>query len=185
MTCFGQCLALAGTPPAPCEPEPVRAVLDEYGYRYPGEEVRYPRARQDDTDEEPTDHPATRDEVKLYLSYLEMLARRASTAACDRRERNFAGHAREELRKGKKWLAIGEKEEAKRGFVPPRTNPISIARTIAPRRVEKCAKATSAYQIALDEMHHGARYALAVLNQHGIDPMREPVEDERPKKPAR
>ena len=170
--------AFARTRPAPYEPEPVQLALDELGVRYPGEDVRYPRPRPEEPDDLPKDERPDARTVQGYASWLAMLSRRAVTAAQTRGQRNWAGHAVEELRLGRKWLARGIDAEVDRGLVPPHRNPVSIAKKLEARRHDKISEAQSDYQIALSVMHRGARYAMAVLKARGLDPAREPVAEE-------
>ena len=179
---FAAGTALAATP---YEPEPVQLALDELGVKYPGEPVQYRRPTVDEPDDAPDPWPTDVHECEVYARWLEMLARRATEAACSRPERHWAGHARDDLRLGREWLEKGKKAEGDRGSAPPYSNPITIAHRISPRRTDRQPKSISAYQTALARMHDGARYALAVLRQHGIDPTRETVEIERTPKPAR
>lgn len=164
---------------APYEPEPVQLVLDALGVAYPPDEVRYRRHVPDDPDDLPSPHASTAVEAEAYAAWLDMLARRATQHAKDRGERNWAGHARDQLAQGRRWLERGKREEALRGNAPPRVSPISIARRIHPRRVDRTSRATSAYSEALRRFHRGARYAMAVLKARGIDPTREPDEGGR------
>lgn len=175
------CLAFAVPAAAqhPYEPDKVQLALDELCVKYPPDEVRYRRFYPEESDDEPPDHPATHDEAQVYGGWLSMLARRATRAAADRPERNWAGHARDELAIGLRWLERGAQEEGLRGNAPPRENPVSIARRIDERRIDRRAKATSCYTEALRAFHRGSRYAMAVLKARGLDPTREPVAEER------
>jgi hypothetical protein len=164
------------------EPDPVQITLDEFQIRYPLDEPPRRKYVPPDQDEADPGYEPTSEEVETYAAWLEMLCRRASRAAANRPERNWAGHAREELRKGRKWLEVGHDEERIRGGHPPRRHPISIARHIDNQRIDKDPKHVSAYRKALHVMHRGARYALAVFEARGLDPEREPVEEEPKRK---
>lgn len=177
-------LALTCAAPAcahvPYEPEPVQLALDELGVEYPPEAIRYRRFWPEDQDDEAPDHPATYEEAQVYGEWLRMLVRRATPVAADRHERNYVGHARDEVAIGFEWLRKGGLEERLRGNAPPRVNPVSVAHTIDHRRVDRRAKATSCYTEALRAFHRGSRYAMAVMRAHGLDPTREPVAEEAP-----
>lgn len=171
-------LAASASAHAPYEPEPVQLALDELGVAYPPEEIRYRRFWPEDQDDEAPDHPATYAEAQVYGEWLRMLVRRVTPIASDRHERNYAGHARDELAKGFEWLEKGGREERLRGNAPPRVNPISVAHTIDHRRVDRRAKATSCYTKALRAFHRGSRYAMQIMRAHGLDPTREAVPEE-------
>ena len=169
----------------PYEPDPVQFALDELGVKYPGEPVQYRRPTVDEPDDAPDEYRTDVHEVETYASWLEMLTRRAIAAADTRPERHWAGHARDSLAEARRWLKDGKKQEGDRGAIPPYDNPITVAHRIAPLKRDRTPRSISCYQIALSHLHDGARYALAVLKAHGIDPTREPIESERPEPNSR